>query len=117
MATVLPFHRKIVSDPAFAPADPDEAFSVHTRWIETEFDNDIAPFAGAAGEAEGVEQRQRGHKAIVSGKVGNRFDLLYVRQNAFVTVNHTFRVAFRAGGKEDNGIILRLLLNLRQTRQ
>ena len=31
-------------------------------------------------------------------------------------MNHTFRVAFRAGGKEDNGIIFRLLLNLRQTR-
>ena len=52
MATVLPFHRKIVSDPAFAPADPDEAFSVHTRWIETEFDNTIEPYAGQTAEAE-----------------------------------------------------------------
>ena len=40
MPTVTPFHRAVVSDPAFAPADPDEKFTIHTRWIETEFDND-----------------------------------------------------------------------------
>ncbi|MBR7831498.1 ATP-grasp domain-containing protein, partial [Actinospica sp. MGRD01-02] len=49
MPTVLPFHRAVVQDPAFAPADPDTAFSVHTRWIETEFDNTIAPYAGPGG--------------------------------------------------------------------
>ena len=58
MPTVAPFHRKVVSDPAYAPADPNEKFTVHTRWIETEFDNDIAPFAGAAGEAEETAPRQ-----------------------------------------------------------
>ncbi|WP_431841962.1 acetyl/propionyl/methylcrotonyl-CoA carboxylase subunit alpha [Calidifontibacter indicus] len=58
MPTVAPFHRKVVSDPAYAPADPNEKFTVHTRWIETEFDNDIAPFAGAAGEAEEAAPRQ-----------------------------------------------------------
>ncbi len=59
MATVIPFHRAVVSDPAFAPADPDEAFAVHTRWIETEWDNQVAPFAGAAGEAPDEQERQR----------------------------------------------------------
>jgi acetyl-CoA/propionyl-CoA carboxylase biotin carboxyl carrier protein len=44
MATALPFHRAVVDDPAFT-ADP---FAVHTRWIETEFDNTIPPFGGAA---------------------------------------------------------------------
>ena len=58
MPTVAPFHRKVVSDPAYAPADPNEKFTVHTRWIETEFDNDIAPFAGATGEAEETAPRQ-----------------------------------------------------------
>ena len=38
MPTVLPFHRAVVADPAFAP-DGDAPFTVHTRWIETEFDN------------------------------------------------------------------------------
>jgi acetyl-CoA/propionyl-CoA carboxylase, biotin carboxylase, biotin carboxyl carrier protein len=33
MPTVLPFHRAVVADPAFA----DEPLRVHTRWIETEF--------------------------------------------------------------------------------
>jgi acetyl-CoA/propionyl-CoA carboxylase biotin carboxyl carrier protein len=42
MVTVLPFHRAVVVDPAFAPTEGH--FSVHTRWIETEFDNTIPPF-------------------------------------------------------------------------
>ncbi|RJQ67515.1 acetyl/propionyl/methylcrotonyl-CoA carboxylase subunit alpha [Pseudonocardiaceae bacterium YIM PH 21723] len=54
MATVLPFHRKIVRDPEFTGVD---GFSVHTRWIETEFDNDIEPFTGAA-ELEEADERQ-----------------------------------------------------------
>ncbi|WP_203885700.1 acetyl/propionyl/methylcrotonyl-CoA carboxylase subunit alpha [Planotetraspora kaengkrachanensis] len=48
MPTVLPFHRAVVEDPAFT----SEPFSVHTRWIETEFANDIPPFEGPALEAE-----------------------------------------------------------------
>ncbi len=57
IATAITFHRKVVSDPAFAPADPDEAFSVHTRWIETEFVNDIPAYAGAAVELVEPEAR------------------------------------------------------------
>ncbi|HTZ24727.1 MAG TPA: biotin carboxylase N-terminal domain-containing protein [Streptosporangiaceae bacterium] len=37
VATVLPFHRAVVDDPAFAPADPAAPFAVHTRWIESDF--------------------------------------------------------------------------------
>ncbi|GAB2981570.1 acetyl/propionyl/methylcrotonyl-CoA carboxylase subunit alpha [Saccharothrix stipae] len=55
MATVLPFHRAIVRDPAFVGSD--DGFTVHTRWIETEFDNTIAPFTDGA-EAEEDEPRQ-----------------------------------------------------------
>ncbi|WP_432545694.1 acetyl/propionyl/methylcrotonyl-CoA carboxylase subunit alpha [Kineococcus sp. SYSU DK004] len=33
--TVLPFHRAVVDDPAFTAADGE--FTVHTRWIETEW--------------------------------------------------------------------------------
>ncbi|MER5264596.1 acetyl/propionyl/methylcrotonyl-CoA carboxylase subunit alpha [Actinosynnema sp. NPDC002837] len=55
MATVLPFHRAIVRDPAFVGSE--DGFTVHTRWIETEFDNTIAPFADGA-EAEEDEPRQ-----------------------------------------------------------
>ena len=58
MPTVLPFHRAVVRDEAFAPSDPDQAFSVHTRWIETEFDNTIEPYAGETAEAEEKAPRQ-----------------------------------------------------------
>jgi acetyl-CoA/propionyl-CoA carboxylase biotin carboxyl carrier protein len=57
MATVLPFHRAIVEDPAFV--GDDNGFSVHTLWIETEFDNQIAPFTAAESpEAEEDQPRQ-----------------------------------------------------------
>jgi acetyl-CoA/propionyl-CoA carboxylase biotin carboxyl carrier protein len=54
MATLLPFHRKVVRDEAFT----SEPFTVHNRWIETEFDNDIAPYAGAADAAAEAEPRE-----------------------------------------------------------
>ncbi len=50
MPTVIAFHRKVVDDPVFI--GDDEAFGVFTSWIETEFDNDIAPYAGAGESAE-----------------------------------------------------------------
>jgi acetyl-CoA/propionyl-CoA carboxylase biotin carboxyl carrier protein len=59
MPTVLPFHRAIVSDPAFAP-EGEAAFTVHTRWIETEFDNRIAPYDGPTADAPDADgERQR----------------------------------------------------------
>jgi acetyl-CoA/propionyl-CoA carboxylase biotin carboxyl carrier protein len=57
MATALPFHRAVVSDPAFAP-DGDQPFSIFTRWIETEFDNRIEPFHDAAGTADEAAARE-----------------------------------------------------------
>ncbi|KUF05662.1 biotin carboxylase N-terminal domain-containing protein [Leucobacter sp. G161] len=44
LPTVIPFHRKIVRDPAFTA--PDGTFGVYTLWIETEFVNDIEPWEG-----------------------------------------------------------------------
>ena len=59
MPTVTPFHRKVVADPAFAPADAETPFSIHTRWIETEFDNDIPAYAGGSADvADAPEERQ-----------------------------------------------------------
>ncbi|WP_299443105.1 biotin carboxylase N-terminal domain-containing protein [uncultured Phycicoccus sp.] len=58
MPTVIPFHRKVVADPAFAPADPQAPFTVHTRWIETEFDNDIEPYAGPTSDTPEPAERQ-----------------------------------------------------------
>ncbi|WP_392544768.1 acetyl/propionyl/methylcrotonyl-CoA carboxylase subunit alpha [Oryzobacter telluris] len=58
MPTVVPFHRAVVADPAFAPEDASAPFTVHTRWIETEFDNTIEPFAGGAADAPAEQERQ-----------------------------------------------------------
>jgi acetyl-CoA/propionyl-CoA carboxylase, biotin carboxylase, biotin carboxyl carrier protein len=70
MATAIPFHRAVVTDPAFAPeltgsADP---FTVHTRWIETEFDNTIAPFTGPAADDEDGEGARETVVVEVGGK-------------------------------------------------
>jgi acetyl-CoA/propionyl-CoA carboxylase biotin carboxyl carrier protein len=55
LPTVLPFHRAVVTDPAFAPEADGAAgpFTVHTRWIETEFRNDIPPYATDDGGPSG----------------------------------------------------------------
>ena len=57
IATAITFHRVVVRDPAFAPADPDQPFDVHTRWIETEFDNTIPAYTGADADAAEAEER------------------------------------------------------------
>ncbi|GHC76929.1 acetyl-/propionyl-CoA carboxylase subunit alpha [Nocardiopsis terrae] len=66
MPTVIPFHQTVVEDPAFAPAEADQAFGVYTRWIETEFDNRIEPWAGEPGTAEEAERER------VTVEVGGR---------------------------------------------
>ncbi|GAA1079885.1 acetyl/propionyl/methylcrotonyl-CoA carboxylase subunit alpha [Pseudonocardia alni] len=57
MATVLEFHRLVVEDPAYA-AETLEDFTVHTRWIETEWDNTVPPFEGGAGAEDESGERQ-----------------------------------------------------------
>jgi acetyl-CoA/propionyl-CoA carboxylase, biotin carboxylase, biotin carboxyl carrier protein len=55
MATLIPFHRKVVRDPAFT----SEPFTVHNKWIENEFDNDIPPYAGAVPAEDDAEPREK----------------------------------------------------------
>jgi acetyl-CoA/propionyl-CoA carboxylase biotin carboxyl carrier protein len=62
IATALTFHRAVVRDPAFAPADPDEAFTIHTRWIETEFTNTIPAYSGVA---DGVIEPEARESVVV----------------------------------------------------
>jgi acetyl-CoA/propionyl-CoA carboxylase biotin carboxyl carrier protein len=78
MATAIPFHRAVVADPAFAPeltAPPGvrKPFTVHTRWIETEFDNTIEPFAGAPAAAEGEDSTAR--ETVVVEVGGKRLEV------------------------------------------
>ena len=69
MPTVIPFHRVVVDDPAFVGQDGEDgagAFGVYTSWIETEFDNQIAPYAGASETLEAQERQ------AVTVEVGGR---------------------------------------------
>ncbi len=77
LATVLPFHQAVLDDPAFVPAAPAEAFTVHTRWIETEWTNDIAPHptepepaAGQAPERVTVEVAGKRLEVVLPGGLG-----------------------------------------------
>ncbi len=56
MPTVIPFHAAVVSDPAFVGTD---GFKVHTRWIETEYDNQLTPYEGPTAEVEETGERER----------------------------------------------------------
>ncbi|MFI8369137.1 acetyl/propionyl/methylcrotonyl-CoA carboxylase subunit alpha [Streptomyces sp. NPDC085466] len=68
MATAIPFHQAAVVDPDFT-ADP---FRVHTRWIETEFVNEIKPFAPAGADAD---EDEAGRETIVVEVGGKRLEV------------------------------------------
>lgn len=68
MATAIPFHRAVVVDPAFT-ADP---FRVHTRWIETEFVNEIKPFAAPA---DADTDDESGRETVVVEVGGKRLEV------------------------------------------
>ena len=67
MPTVIPFHRVVLDDPAFAPAEGGE-FKVHTRWIETEFNNTIPMYSGAPGTVDSDEDERTTVVVEVNGK-------------------------------------------------
>jgi acetyl-CoA/propionyl-CoA carboxylase, biotin carboxylase, biotin carboxyl carrier protein len=74
LATALPFHRVVVTDPAFAPElhGSAEPFTVHTRWIETEFRNEIPPHADAA---DGAETESAARQTVVVEVGGKRLEV------------------------------------------
>ncbi|MFL6062159.1 MAG: biotin/lipoyl-containing protein, partial [Marmoricola sp.] len=70
MPTAITFHEVVTRDPAWVGASNPSGegeFSVYTTWIETDFDNQITPYAGEAGEAEEAGERQK-----VTVEVGGR---------------------------------------------
>ena len=60
LPTVIPFHRAVVRDPAFAAADGN--FGVYTRWIETEFSAELEPWGGVLADPTPAEKR---HSVVV----------------------------------------------------
>ncbi|ATL83130.1 ATP-grasp domain-containing protein [Streptomyces malaysiensis subsp. malaysiensis] len=64
MATAIPFHQAVVEDPAFT----SEPFTIHTRWIETEFHNTITPFTPTGTD----EAEESGARETVVVEVGGK---------------------------------------------
>nr|WP_110206317.1 biotin carboxylase N-terminal domain-containing protein [Nocardioides daejeonensis] len=61
MPTALAFDEVVLNDPAYvASSNPtgEGSFDVYTTWIETDFVNEIPPYAGDAGEPEETGERQ-----------------------------------------------------------
>jgi acetyl-CoA/propionyl-CoA carboxylase, biotin carboxylase, biotin carboxyl carrier protein len=70
MPTVLPFHLAVVSDPAFTSSP----FTVHTRWIETEFAGHLPPYSGQpeSGGAEGADGADSAARERITVEVGGK---------------------------------------------
>ncbi len=66
LATVIPFHRAVLRDPAFV--GDENGFTVHTRWIETEWDNIVEPFTGGGAVDEEEEQPRQTVVVEVGGR-------------------------------------------------
>ncbi|MGP9020934.1 acetyl/propionyl/methylcrotonyl-CoA carboxylase subunit alpha [Streptomyces sp. BR1] len=69
MATAIPFHRAVVTDPAFT-SDP---FTIHTRWIETEFVNTIPAFVPPT--ADGDDEFSTERESVVVEVAGKRLEV------------------------------------------
>jgi len=65
IATVIPFHKVVLTEAAFAPVDGN--FAVHTRWIETEFVNSIPAYSGIGSPEESDD-----HRAPITVEVNGR---------------------------------------------
>jgi acetyl-CoA/propionyl-CoA carboxylase biotin carboxyl carrier protein len=68
LATVIPFHRAVVADPAFT----SEPFSVHTRWIESEWVNTVEPYGATPGPEHEPDERER----VVVEVAGKRLEVV-----------------------------------------
>lgn len=69
--TVIPFDLAVVSNPDFAPAEGP--FKVHTRWIETEFVNDLPAWTPTAAAADSEEAGER--RTVVVEVGGKRLEV------------------------------------------
>ncbi|QIS17960.1 acetyl/propionyl/methylcrotonyl-CoA carboxylase subunit alpha [Nocardia terpenica] len=89
LATVLPFHRHIVSNPAFI--GDGTTFDVYTKWIETDWDNPIEPYTGG----QPIEEDEDGGRQTVVVEVGGR--------RLEVSLPSQFTVGAGAAGAAGNG--------------
>ncbi|MFF2088404.1 acetyl/propionyl/methylcrotonyl-CoA carboxylase subunit alpha [Nocardia sp. NPDC058176] len=92
LATVIPFHRAIVEDPAFI--GDGEKFDVYTKWIETEWKNTVEPYT-AGGVAEDEDEDLPRQKVVV--EVGGR--------RVEVSLPGQFTLGGGAAGSAGNGVV------------
>jgi len=71
MPTVIPFHQTVLTEPAYVGRNG--RFDVHTRWIETEFDNRIEPWTGTPGDAPDTDPEEK--TAVVVEVNGKRIEV------------------------------------------
>jgi acetyl-CoA/propionyl-CoA carboxylase biotin carboxyl carrier protein len=67
LPTVIPFHRKIVLEPAFIGNKEANSFGIYTQWIETEWVNDIPAWTGLT-EAQSEPAERNNLVVEVGGK-------------------------------------------------
>ena len=106
LPTVIPFHRAIVEDPAFTASGKD-GFSVHTRWIETEFATEIEPWEGAIEEGFDAEDLYRTVVVEVEGrrlKVGVPAGIFAAGQSASLGKAPKRAASLLAGGSTEGTI-------------
>ncbi|MFI2708069.1 acetyl/propionyl/methylcrotonyl-CoA carboxylase subunit alpha [Nocardioides sp. CER28] len=75
MPTVIPFHRAVIEDPAYVGASNptgEGSFDVYTTWIETDFDNQIQPYAGDHADAPEAEDK----RSVVVEVGGKRIEVV-----------------------------------------
>jgi acetyl-CoA/propionyl-CoA carboxylase biotin carboxyl carrier protein len=98
MPTVIPFHAAVVEDPAFigTPVEAPEEFQVYTQWIETDFDNQITPYAGEVAEAPEPDERNK----VVVEVGGRRLEVVLPSGLASVGGGATGKKPRRGGGKK-----------------
>ncbi len=69
MPTVIPFHRDVLDNPAYNASEG--SFDVYTTWIETDYDNQLEPYSGAA---EGADPAERERVVVEVG--GKRLEVV-----------------------------------------
>ncbi|MFG3519483.1 acetyl/propionyl/methylcrotonyl-CoA carboxylase subunit alpha [Nocardia nova] len=89
LATVLPFDRHIVTNPAFV--GDGTKFDVYTKWIENEWENTIEPYTGG----QPIEDEDEGARQTVVVEVGGR--------RLEVSLPGQFSVGAGAAGAAGNG--------------
>ena len=74
--TVVPFHRAVIENEAFVPADPNEPFRVHTLWIETEFSDQLAGLTGEAPSGAATTEEPAAMERVVVEVGGKRLEVV-----------------------------------------